>query len=348
MEYLSRPRRRDLYLAGTALALAPAVNLTLLVPAFVLAALFGRLVWRVPARAAPLKRQKKNAPPPEVPKLRHFALPLGAVTLLFFLAAPFGQARMADFYVGIGSLTASVRNLVDVSFAHNPGIGGINSGNPVLAAWRIALAILLPAIALAAAGLGAAGVLRAQRGRSQPAVLDTILFLAGGSAVGSAVLLAALHYSAGVPYPSDRTGLYFLPLAGLLLPALARRAGRAPALAVTVLAALIAVHYLVQWNTSSFYVWRYGADSRQILERIDRERKGGSPVRVGISWQLEPALNFYRIVHGWTWLAPLTRQGPDGDYDCYVLISNDRALIARRALHEIYRGPISGTVLATR
>jgi hypothetical protein len=346
IEYLARRGRKELYLAGTALALAPAANLTLLVPALVLATLFGTLVWRAPEPAIPAKRSKKHEPPVAGPRLRHFVLPLGAVAFLFFLAAPFSKARMSDFYVGIDSPAASVRNLIACSFAYNPGIGGINSGGPILEAWRAVLAVLLPAAALAAAILGVARLVRPLRERTEPALPHAALFLAGGAMAGSAALLVALHYAVDMPYPSDRTGLYFLPLAGLALPALAKRAGRLPAVGIAVLAALISVHYLVQWNTSSFYMWRYEADSKRILATIESSPRGTTPLRVGSSWQLEPAFNFYRTVRRWTWLAPFDRSGPDGDYDYFVLIANDRPLMARRALREIYRGPVSGTVLA--
>ena len=150
-----------------------------------------------------------------------------------------------------------------------------------------------------------------------------------------------------MPYPSDRTGLYFLPLAGSALAVLAKQAPRIPAVAATVLGTLITAHYLVQWNTSSFYVWRYEADSKRILDTIaSAPRRAKAIVRVGISWQLEPAFNFYRTVRRWTWLTPFDRSGPDGDYNYYVLIANDRPLIARLALRSIYSGPVSGTVLA--
>ncbi|HEY1204236.1 MAG: glycosyltransferase family 39 protein [Bryobacteraceae bacterium] len=340
VECLARRGRRDLYLAGTALALAPAANLTLLVPALVLAALFGYLLWRAPAPAVPAKRTKKHALPAAAPRLRHFVLPLGAVALLFFLAAPFSKAHLSDFYVGTDSPAASVRNLIACSFAYH------DSANSVLAGWRAALAILPPAVALLAAALGAARVFRAGRERKPPVLPDAVLFLAGGAMAGSAALLVALHYAVDMPYPSDRTGLYFLPLAGLALATLAKSAGRIPGLAAAVVGALIAAQYLVQWNTSSFYVWRYEADSKRILELVEGAPRGTAPLRAGISWQLEPAFNFYRTVRRWTWLAPFDRSGPDGDYDIYVLISNDGALVARRALRVLYRGRVSGTVLA--
>ncbi len=339
-EYLAHRSRRDLYLAGTALALAPAANLTLLAPGLVLAALFGYLIWRAPQPSAPAKRAKKQAPVPAAAGLRHFAIPLAVVTLLFFLAAPFSKARMADFYVGIDSPAASIRDLVDCSFAH----GGPASASPV--AWRVALSFLLPMAALAAAILGCSRVLRSLREGREPAAPDTVLYLTGGAMVGSAALLIALHYAVGMPYPSNRTGLYLLSLAGLALVALAKSSPRIPRIAVTVLGTLIVAHYLVQWNTASFYVWRYEADSKPILDRIAAMPRKVQPVRVGISWQLEPSFNFYRTVRRWTWLAPFDRSGPDGDYDYYVLISNDFSLLPRRALREVYRGPVSGTVLA--
>jgi hypothetical protein len=312
----------------------------MLVPALVLAVLFVTLVWRAATPAVSAKRAKKHAAPAAQPRLRHFLVPLGAMTFLFFLAAPFAKARMADFYVGSDSLLASLRSLIDCSFAHNGG------GPPLFAAWRVALAVLLPVTALAAAGLGSVQVFRSVRERKEPALPDAVLFLAGGAIAGSAVLLIALHYAAGMPFPSDRTGLYFLPLAGLALAALAKRAGRVPAAAIMILAALIAVHYLFQWNTASFYVWRYDADSKRILDRIENVPRGSAPLRVGVSWQLEPSFNFYRAVRRWSWLAPFGRSGPDGDYHYYVLMAEDRPLVARRALREIYTGPVSGTVLA--
>jgi hypothetical protein len=333
-EVRGTPARR-LALAGTALALSVAANLTFLVPAFVLGVLFA---WSSVRTATPAPQKKRTAGAGPV-SLKYFVWPAAAVVLLLFLLAPISTARVADFYAGTDSPLASARNLVECSLAHNPGLSGIND-LAAIAAWRRILTLALPALLLAAAVFG---LLRGTR--------DSLLFLAGGTIACSAVVLVAMHYALGVPFPIDRTGIYFLPLAGLVLADSARlllqaAPRRLAGITVCALGALLAAQYVLQWNTASFLVWRYGADSKQIVERIARERTPGSLVRVGISWQLEPAFNFYRTVRRWTWLGPFDRQSPDGAYDYYVLIANDHALIAARSLRTLYRGPVSQTILA--
>jgi hypothetical protein len=48
------------------------------------------------------------------------------------------------------------------------------------------------------------------------------------------------------------------------------------------------------------------------------------------------------------WVPPVTREGPDGDYDYYVLTEFEQERVARYGLHIVYRGAVSGTVLARR
>jgi hypothetical protein len=74
--------------------------------------------------------------------------------------------------------------------------------------------------------------------------------------------------------------------------------------------------------------------ARQIFEALERAPKPPGQIRLGISWVLEPALNYYRDVRRATWLMPVQRDGVGGV----------RALWT--SLKQIYRGPISGTALA--
>jgi hypothetical protein len=66
-----------------------------------------------------------------------------------------------------------------------------------------------------------------------------------------------------------------------------------------------------------------------------------------VSWQLEPSLNFYRITRQAEWMLPVQRDGFNGDRQYYAIMTNDRGEIAQRRLTVVYRGPVSGTVLAT-
>jgi hypothetical protein len=100
-------------------------------------------------------------------------------------------------------------------------------------------------------------------------------------------------------------------------------------------------------NWTHFYIWQYDADTKAIVKFLVAQDHKAS-VRVGTSWPLDPALNYYRETRGLTWLQPLTREGPDGVYDTYVLCEPEQDRIARYQLHVVYRGAVSGTVVAQK
>ena len=69
-------------------------------------------------------------------------------------------------------------------------------------------------------------------------------------------------------------------------------------------------------------------------------------VRVGSSWQLEPALNFYRDKNRFTWMQPVARAPLNQRFDFYVLAPVDLPVVASLGLTPLYKGPVSGTILA--
>jgi hypothetical protein len=110
----------------------------------------------------------------------------------------------------------------------------------------------------------------------------------------------------------------------------------------------LVIAFALQIQLSSFRVWRYDADTERIFSLIEKRSSGNGPIRLGVSWVLEPALNFYRVTHAANWLEPVRRDGFDGDRQYYLVTEEDRGEMTRLGLKEIYRGPVSGTVLATR
>jgi hypothetical protein len=358
--YLAEPperrgaSRRLLYTAAASLSLAVAANLTFLLPALSLAVIFILIAKPAGGGKRPEKRrQRGDVPAAYAADMRRFVLTIAVFALGFCLVAPLDAARVGDFYAGASTLKESLRNAVDVSFAHNAGIGGLLQDGRGMRIWLGFLGFALPLLALIALGWGSWRFWRASRGGAPLQEAETLLLLTSGAIGGSVGLLIAAHYLIGFPYPADRTGLYFPALMALCLPALAAALPPRPSWlslarpAGLAFLILLAGQFLLQWNTSHFYVWRYDADSREILTKIQAAGHGQKPApRIGISWQLEPSFNFYRTVKGYSWLPPFDRRGPDGDYDYYVLLENDRALIARRSLRPIYQGPVSGTVLA--
>jgi hypothetical protein len=156
----------------------------------------------------------------------------------------------------------------------------------------------------------------------------------------------------GLPYPEDRTGLYFVPLSLLCVTTLLKLwEDRLPApawWAGVAVCGLLVIAFALQIQSSSFRVWRYDADTSHIFSIIEQRKNNSGPIRLGVSWVLEPALNFYRVTQGANWLEPVRRDGFDGDRQYYLVTEEDRGEMTRLGLKEIYRGRVSGTVLATR
>lgn len=349
LSYLREPdlqTSRDLLTGGLALGLSVAANLIFAIPAAVMASLFPLLErGRKPegiAAAAP-GRGKKTARARLSKTGRpgfwlYFALPAACILVLLFLTAPLSNVSSADLYAGSSSIPDSLRNLVDVS-VNRRSTESVSS----VSAWE------RDAVAFAIAPLLLLGALAVGLRRKAP-----LLLLTSGTAAGSAVALVALHLAVHLPYPVDRTGIYFVTLVPLALAGLAdaglARTGlwKTAGLAACSLGTILLLQFLLQFNTGFFWVWRYDADTRRIIGQISRLEANKQPASVQIrnSWQLEPSLNFYRARDHLTWMQPATREplAPGADY--YILIPQDRSAEQTLQLKRVYKGAVSGTVLA--
>jgi hypothetical protein len=134
------------------------------------------------------------------------------LAIVVLLAAPIDLARSEDLYTGSSTAFQSLRSLVDVSFSY--GAGAALHGMERI--WSNVALIFLPAMTVAAL-IVAWMTARVRLSLAGLATLFTSLAVAG-----SALLLAAAHLVSGIPYPEDRTGIYFVPLASLAALGLAR------------------------------------------------------------------------------------------------------------------------------
>lgn len=357
--------RKRLWKAALGCSVAVATNLTFLMPVFILAAAFCVLIVRSTEQAAPAiikpsaapskarKKGKKSHPEaarqalsPYAP-LVHFVVPVILLAVVFLLSAPIDLARSEDFYAGAQTLLSSLRDLVDSSFAYGNGAGALQRIERIASNFAL---VLLPAIALAAL-IGASLILPsiAKKTRS---MVDLATLLASLAAVGSAILLSAAHLISGIPYPEDRTGIYFIPLTTLAALGLARMLIERPGFprwigcAVAIVFASFALEFAAQWNVKSFLVWRYDADTKRIFEALEKAPKPPGQIRLGVSWVLEPALNYYREVRHATWLIPVQRDGVGGVRQFYAATVEDQNTALWTSLKQIYKGPVSGTALA--
>ena len=232
---------------------------------------------------------------------------------------------------------------MDVSFAYGNSVGVLHRIERV---WSHLALFFLPVTALA-------GLIIVSLTARPCSMVALATWLASVAVVGSAILVLAVHLLTGLPYPVDRTGIYFVPLASLAALGLARMLAESPAglprwtgVATALVLGSFALEFAAQLNVNSFLVWRYDADTKRIFEVLQAAPKSASPIRLGVSWQLEPALNYYRESRNATWMATVERDGFDGVRQFYAALAQDQNTPPWPKLKQIYKGRISGTALA--
>ncbi len=356
--------RKRLWKAALGCSIAVATNLTFVIPAAILALAFCVLIVRsskTPAdESKPLsapaaktsKKSKKTKPAaarrpvsPYAP-LVHVIIPIIVLAVAFLLAAPIDMARSKDFYAGTSTAMKSLQDMMESSFAYGHSAGALHNIEQVCT--DIAL-VFLPVIALAAFILMAAR----QPWRS---TVERATLLSSLAVVGSALLLIGANLTAGIPYPQNRTGIYFIPMASLAALGLARMLAERPGFprwmggVISLVLVLFTLEFAAQWNVKSFRVWRYDTDTKRVFQALEAAPKpptaDNAPIRLGVSWIFEPALNYYREVRKATWLAPVERDGFDGARQFYVVSPEDQASAKLPKMKPIYKAPSSGAVLA--
>lgn len=355
-DYLLRKR---LWKAALGCCIAVATNLTLVMPVFILAITFCVLIAQASERRAPAsgpvsprastnRKTKKSKPEPGAEPtspyapLIHFIVPVVILAVAFLLAAPIDLARSEDFYAGSPTVMKSLTNLTESSFAYGT-TSALLSVEHISTNFAL---IFLPAIALAAL------IVAFLVSRKSHSMVGRATLLASLAVVGSAVLLIGAHVVSGIPYPENRTGIYFIPLTMLAAFGLVRILGERPGLprwighAIATVLLLAAVEFVAQWNVKSFLVWSYDADTKRVFSALEAAPKPPGQIRLGVSWVFEPALNYYRAVRNATWMAPVERDGFTGTRQFYVVSAADQADPSWSKLKQIYRGPVSGTLVA--
>jgi len=328
---------KRVYLASACLALAVAANLNFAIPGAALAGVFCLLACRQhpPVRARLLWLAGRFLTP-------------GLVLAVAILAWPLRTATLSSFYVGVDSLRQTLEGLIFYSFCHARPAAPSWLQNRL---WDVSHWFVPAALALS--GVVTLWLLL-RRGAGKPERLETFLMMIGGSSLGTLALLVAARHLAGLKYPVDRTAIYWIPLFSLLCLSLVGILLRAPGiwpaagLAPAAFLLVAVVQYGLQFNVRYYAQWRYDAGTKRIAEVI-RACQAAHPkarARVGATWLFEPSLNFYRQRYRMNWLERVTRQGPQGAFDYYVLEGADRKLVEQLKLEVLYRDPLSEVVLA--
>lgn len=328
--------RKSILIAGACAALSVTANLIFVPPVAVLTAI---VIWFSARRTQNTsKTTTKRARNDQKTRDRKthvvwvdFLAPAAAIALAFLLLAPLEHAAGEHFYAGTSSIVESLQSLGAGSLEHS-GPQGYQSFMSQSHAGLVSAVLALVFVA--------GGAIAALRSGSVRLILTAI------PACGSALLILMLHFALNMPYPLDRTGIYFIPAATLTLIALATIDRRVFAASLTVAGVMIGC-FAIQFNSRLFYVWSYDADTDRIAERLAQMAKTKPALNVVTSWQLEPALNFYRQTRHYDQLSPFTRRPVGPGFDVYVLTPQDRAFVRDLELTVVYTGPASKTVIAT-
>src|ERR1700722_7544930 len=130
-----------------------------------------------------------------------------------------------------------------------------------------------------------------------------------------------------MPYPMDRTGIYFVAAVILTVAAFASLPIGGVRMASIAILAAMAISSAIQFEPRMFWVWRYDAESSQIAAKLVEIAKTKQPLNVFTPMQLEPALNFYRETRHLDGLVQFTRPKIGPGYDVYVLTDQDRGAV---------------------
>lgn len=228
----------------------------------------------------------------------------GPVTAAALLAVPLGLAEREHFTYGASRLGETVTSLVDLSVRHHPSGWSIDAFNAVLAGVeaRFLVPITLAGL-LVTAGLVATRAVRARSVATLPSQ-DRILLLVTGTLGITVGQLVAVHHLWDVPYPLDRTGLYFVPMFILALALLAQRAdvwhraSRTVRRFSLILLGILVGQFVAQFNVKQYGMWRFDAGTKTLYEITARwpEFDRDASFRIAASWLLRPSLEYYRGV----------------------------------------------------
>ena len=355
---------RQIRRASQFLALSVLANLTFILAAVALAGCWAWLAWGA-------RRQQIS----ETNRQRFYwfwqTLVRPGSIIFACLSLPLVKLRPSHFYFGADSLTESLLSFVYTSFAHHRQSWPWDNSSPwFLHSLEFIALRVVPALLLILFILWLVVLRRFNRDtadlRSRVEPGEMLFYLSAGTLSVVIGFILALHWSIGLKLPFERTGLYLIvPLilailsigssCSLSIRLPTSRLTSLPTASVThgvLLAGAIAlcVFWLAELQTTHYRPWTIEVDSRTVFLQIisQHEREPRQQLRVGATWFLVPALNFYRDVYKADYLEPIERLNHyPPDVDVYVVARPDAGGIPPdEPVNEIYRGSSSGTIVA--
>lgn len=109
----------------------------------------------------------------------------------------------------------------------------------------------------------------------------------------------------------------------------------------------LAVFFAVQFQTTHFRIWRYDAETRQLVEELNRRgARAGRTLTAGISWLLQPSVVFYQTTLDLKWMHYAVQGEMRAGLDVYWLAREDMELVEKYGLRIVRRNELSQIVIA--
>ena len=251
---------------------------------------------------------------------------------------PFRTATRANFYAGEHSLPTSLFTLIITSIRASQRAGwfGTTKAALFIGTW------VVPVVALFWIVIWAR--------EWQKGAVSGKLKVPLALALTVSSLLAA-HFLFKVNYPTDRTGLYLVPLAGITWAATADMLRNRSLRAINlVVACVLLVQFATQIQFRSFEVWSFNSAIKEIAQQLRQETRERPAQSVSLSTNFiqQPPLEFYRIYYKIAALKPVERKlhADVTGHDFYVLTGPEKGATKAADLTVLFSDPVSDVVLA--
>lgn len=315
--------RGRLLLAGCALGLSVASNLTMVFPAMGLI---------VSSLVAPRGGWRTLWRPIVLLGLPALAI-AGAV-----LWRPLSHARPAQFYAGADTIRESLYSLVLTSVRHQDFHFGWLGSDQAIRAIQYGL---LPAAALCI-------IVGAFWTWMQAGSWSLVVGTTAVTTIG--VILS--HVLLNTRYPADRTGLYLVVLFMICCTASLERLRHRGAIVGCVLTVFYCAQCATQLDARSFSLWRYDMNTKRVMQEVARRTQppGDRTWKISPLWIHQPALEFYRRQLRLGNVEPVVRRATMAlsGYDFYVHNNRYSEERVRADTPVLYADPESGILLAAR
>lgn len=278
-------------------------------------------------------------------------------TVLFLLLNPaVFHFNMVTFYFGSASWWEFYESMARIAFdSHNSRFNAL-PGISLIWFLPLLLSLVVPAFGILA-------LIPVIRNRKEPKEQNpntrVWLFLSAVFAM-TALIHSLFHWILSRPLPQDRTGLFLLPLAVLIvassitgLEAIKRSSdsSRVVVRSSAILLGALVVSFFFNIRVFWVYVWKFDSGGPEVSTFVSNYAREHGVTHAGTQWPLDQALRFYPALRkelDFPELRELSLPSDASRENLFVLHTRQSPFVEKENLKIIFEHPLSEVVVAVR